>query len=101
MINKNLRKYLASRNGNEIIIWSWNNPPAKQWDLLKILHQFLMDRNINLRNLNGDYRHFMVLVAVPGAYMTKFSYGHGIGVAGIGQIYPVANKILPIFVEGV
>ena len=26
MINKNLRKYLDSRNINEILIWSWNNP---------------------------------------------------------------------------
>ena len=26
-INKNLRKSLASRNGNEILIWIWNNPP--------------------------------------------------------------------------
>ena len=25
-INKNLRKALASRNGNGIFIWSWNNP---------------------------------------------------------------------------
>ena len=25
-INKNLRKSLDSRNGNEILIWSWNNP---------------------------------------------------------------------------
>ena len=29
MSNKNLRKSLASRNGNEIIIWSWNNPTAQ------------------------------------------------------------------------
>ena len=26
MINKNLHKSLASRNVNEILIWSWNNP---------------------------------------------------------------------------
>ena len=26
IINKNLRKYLVSRNGNEILVWSWNNP---------------------------------------------------------------------------
>ena len=25
IINKNLRKSLASRNGNEILIWIWNN----------------------------------------------------------------------------
>ena len=28
-INKNLRKSLASRNGNDILIWSWNNPLVK------------------------------------------------------------------------
>ena len=26
MINKDLRKSLALKNGNEIIIWIWNNP---------------------------------------------------------------------------
>ena len=28
MINKDLRKSLARKNGNEIIIWGWNNPLA-------------------------------------------------------------------------
>ena len=27
MINKDVRKKLARKNGNEILIWSWNNPP--------------------------------------------------------------------------
>ena len=27
MINKDVRKYLARKNGNEILIWSWNKPP--------------------------------------------------------------------------
>ena len=26
MINKNLHKYLSRKNGNEIFIWTWNNP---------------------------------------------------------------------------
>ena len=26
MINKTPRKSLASRNGNDILIWIWNNP---------------------------------------------------------------------------
>ena len=26
MINKDVLKSLARKNGNEIIIWSWNNP---------------------------------------------------------------------------
>ena len=26
MINKDLGKYLAQKNGNEILVWSWNNP---------------------------------------------------------------------------
>ena len=30
IINKNLCKSLGSRNGNDIIIWSWNNPPDNE-----------------------------------------------------------------------
>ena len=29
MINKNLCKSLACKNGNEIIVWIWNNPPVR------------------------------------------------------------------------
>ena len=29
MINKHIRKSLAGRNGNEILIWIWNNPTGK------------------------------------------------------------------------
>ena len=36
MINKYLCKSLASKNGNDILIWSWNNPP--------ILYQILAGR---------------------------------------------------------
>ena len=43
----------------------------------------------------------MTLVVVPGTYMTKVAYGHGIGAAGIGQFSTVANKLLAIFGEGV
>ena len=28
MINKDVRKSLARKNGNEILIWIWNNPYA-------------------------------------------------------------------------
>ena len=28
MINKDVRKFLAHKNGNEILIWSWNKPPS-------------------------------------------------------------------------
>ena len=29
MINKDVRKYLACKNGDEILICSWNNPGAR------------------------------------------------------------------------
>ena len=59
-----------------------------------------MDRNSDLQELNGYLKQFTVLVAVPRTYMTKVAYGHGIGAAGIGQFYPVANKILALFGGG-
>ena len=31
MINRNLRKSLAHKNGNEILIWSWNNPQSMRY----------------------------------------------------------------------
>ena len=34
MINKNLRKSLASRNVNEILIRSWNNPPTESMGVM-------------------------------------------------------------------
>ena len=30
MSNKNLCMFLVSRNGNDIIIWDWNNPMKKR-----------------------------------------------------------------------
>ena len=31
MINKDVRKYLACKNGNAILIWRWNNPVIVPW----------------------------------------------------------------------
>ena len=61
------------------------------------LHQFLMDGKSNLRELNGYYKHFTVLVTVPGMYRTKLTYGHRIGAVSIGQVYPVVHKLLALF----
>ena len=76
------------------------NTPSEQLALVTTLHQFLRDGNRNLRDLNGDYKHFTALVVVPGTYMKKFIYGHRIRSAGIIQIYPVANKLLELFGKG-
>ena len=54
----------------------------------------------DLRDLNRYYKHFTALVKVLGKYMTKVTYGHGIGSAGIVQVFPVENKLLALFGEG-
>ena len=60
------------------------NNPAKQRELATNFHQFLTDGNIDIQDHNIYYKHFTALVAFPGTYMTKVTYGHGIGEAGIG-----------------
>ena len=40
MINKDVQKYLARKNGDKILIWSWNNPVAEHLDF--ILYSFLI-----------------------------------------------------------
>ena len=74
-----------------------SNNPVRQQALATTLHQFLTDGNSNLQDLNGDYKQFTALMAVPGTYMTKVTYGHGIGAAGIVQVSPVENKLLMLF----
>ena len=59
-----------------------------------------MDGNINLQDLNGDYKHFTALVAVPRTYTMKATYGHVIGASGIGHVYPVKKKLLALFGKG-
>ena len=75
------------------------NAPAEQRELATTLRYFLTDGNINIRNLKGNYKHLTALVVVPGAYMTKVAYVHGIGATGIGQVSPVSNKLLKFFVK--
>ena len=62
---------------------------AKQQDLATMIHQFLTYRKVNLRDLNGDYKHSTALMVVPGMYMMKVTCVQGIEAAGIGQVYPV------------
>ena len=80
------------------IVKSNNN--AKKRALTTTLHQFLTDGNIDLQDLNGDYKNFTMIVAVPGTYMTKVAYGNGIRASCIGKVSPVAKKLLGIFVKG-
>ena len=59
MINKNQHKYLASRNGNEIIIWIWNKPmgelyqnqwvrPQQQWERQQRKNKEKLKRHIQV-----------------------------------------------------
>ena len=76
-----------------------NNPVEKQ-ALSEILHQFLIDGNINILNLNRDYKHFTPLVGVPGTHIKKFTSGHRIRAVGIRQVSQVAKKLLALFGKG-
>ena len=93
-------EHLPSATGTIRTATAKDNNHAKQWALATTLHQFLTDGNINLQDLNGDYKHFTALVAVPGTYMTKVTYSQRIGAAGIGQVSPVAKKLLVFFGKG-
>ena len=84
--------------GNVATTTTKANTPAGQRALATTLHQFLTDGNRNLQDLNGYYKHFTAIVAVPGTYMKKFTYGHGIGAAGIIQVYPVAKNLGAILI---
>ena len=77
-----------------------SNTSAKKWALAAMIRQFLTDGNNNLQDLNRDYYHFTELVSVPETQMTKVTYSHGIVVAGIGQVSPVANKLSELFDNG-
>ena len=50
------------------------NNPAKQPALAETLHQFMTYDNINIWDLNGDYKYFRYLVAVPVDHMKKVTY---------------------------
>ena len=76
------------------------NDAAAQRALASTLHQFLDEGTSDLRDLNGDVSHFTALVSVPDTNTVKVIYGLGIGTAAIGQVSPLANKILALFGEG-
>jgi len=54
----------------------------------------------DLRDLNGDNTIFTAIIAVPGTQKVKVIYGMGRGTTQIGQVSPVANKMLALFGEG-
>jgi len=61
---------------------------------------FLNDPTIDLRDLNGENTIFMAIIMVIGTQKVKVIYGMGRGTAQIGQVSPVANKMLSLFGEG-
>ena len=76
--------YLTSPTVTVATAIAKENTPAKQRAIATMFNQFLMEENRNIRNLNGDYKHFMALMEVLGTYMVNVAYGHGIGSAVIG-----------------
>ena len=70
MTNKDVRKYLACKKGNEIIIWSWNNPRGAQlqtrlwkrsgWKMQGVL-SFLVGPNLDV----GGQRSCIISYARP------------------------------------
>ena len=63
-------------------------------------YAFLSDPASDLRDLNGDNTLFTAMISVPGTNKVKIIYGMGLGTAQIGQVNPVANKIMALFGEG-
>ena len=66
---------LPEATGTVVTAIAKANTPAKQRSLVTTLHQFLTDGKSDIWDLNRDYKHFTVLVVVPGNYMMKFTYG--------------------------
>ena len=64
------------------------------------LHTFLADPQSDLRDLNGDQTPFTAMVSVPGTHKIKILYGLGYGTSGIGQVSPIAKRLLALFGEG-
>ena len=58
------------------------------------------DGTSDLRDLNGDVAQFTALICVPETNLVKVIYGLGIGTAAIGQVSPLANRLLALFGEG-
>ena len=77
-----------------------NDAAAQRGLLASTLHQFLDEGTSDLRDLNGDVAQFTALVSVPDTKMVKVIYGLGIGTAAIGQVSPLANRLLALFGEG-
>ena len=73
---------------------------AAQRVLASTLHHFLDDGTSDLRDLNGDVAQFTALICVPETNLVKVIYGLGIGTAAIGQVSPLANRLLALFGEG-
>ena len=56
---------------------------------------------IDFRDLNGDNSTaFMAIVAAPNSTMVKVVYSLRIGTSCIGQVSPVAGKLLGLFGKG-
>ena len=94
-------RQLPSVMGNVATDIAKVSTPAKQWTLGTTFQTFLMYGNRDLWYINGDYKHFTILVVVPGMYIIMVAYGNKIGSVGFGKFSPVENKLLSLFGEGV
>ena len=61
--------------------------------------KFLNTQGSDLQDLNREYTLFAALLAAPGTHQVKVVYGMGIVTARIGQILPIANKLLALYGE--
>ena len=75
--------------------------PGEQRMQAQAFFEFLDDSQNDLQDLNRNVSTvFTLLIAVLDSHNVKVVYGLGIGTAGIGQISPIAGKLLGLFVEG-
>ena len=75
-------------------------PKENQRSKAEELHAFLLDPEADLRMLNNEEDNYTALISVPGTHKVKLVYGLGLGTSRIGQVSPIAHKLLTLSGEG-
>ena len=75
-------------------------PPDMQRVHASDLTTFLLDPTTDLRALNSEHRCFTAIITTPHTRRLRLVFGFGFGTSGIGQVSPIANKLLALYGEG-
>ena len=88
---------LPTSRGTVTSAFSVKGLPATQRDNAEALYHFLVRAQNDLRDFNGDYTLFIVLVSIPASCKEKIIYGMGFGMAGSGHTSLVDGKLLALY----